>query len=458
MSDRARLRARAATAILFGLALCSWTASSLVLSGTEILGHDEVRYAITARDWLAGHAVRWNYVPYGMNLIAAPGVAAGGSPHALRAVSVALGLGFVLAAAHLARRVAGARTAAWLVATLAGMASIVKRSAELLSDLPSALCLLVAIALLVDETDRDTGPRWRIVWVAPLFAAAFYIRYGTCIPTAVIGVAVAAVGWRSIAARPAPAIATVALLAVLLVPHLAMAIRLTGSPLGIVLESSTVIGSGFAAALVTYTTSNPFAYFGFTAPVLIVGILSIVRIRDRRRVLLWAIAILDIVALGLTPSPAVRYIVVGVALLALLGIDAIARAIAACTPRLRAWLGALAAVAIVAAWIATIIAANRLASTARTRAAHMLLEADAIRRDAAGAPCAVIGRHTTQLEWYSGCETVPIATADELRRRRIYVVIEAHSDWQPQLASLPSAKRIAIVDREDVTVMRLDPP
>lgn len=453
------LRSRTVTAALFGLGLCSWTASALVMSGAEVLGHDEARYAVTVSNWLAGHPIKWTYVPYGMNLIAAPGIAAGGSPHAFRAVSVLMGIGFVLAAAHLARRVASARTAAWLVATLAGTASLVRRSAELLPDQPSALCTLVAIALLVDEIDRDTGPRWRIVWVAPLFAAAFYVRYGTCIPTAMIGVAVAAIGWRTIAARPAPAIATVALLAVLLVPHLAMAIRLTGSPLGILHESSNLLfGEGFAAALVTYTTSNPFTYFGFTSPVLVVGILSIVRIRDRRRALLWAIAILDIVALGLTPTPAVRYIVIGVALLALLGIDAIEHALAACTPRLRAWFGAVAAVALVAAWVECQIVAYKLASSARTRADRLVLAADAVRRDAAGAPCEVIGRHTAQLQWYSGCENVLITTDDEIRRLRVYVVIEAHSDWQPKLANLPDARRVAIVDRPELTVMRLDPP
>lgn len=452
-------RSRVATAVLFGLALCSWTASALVLSGAEMLGHDEARYALSARDWIAGHAVRWNYVPYGMNLIAAPGVAAGGGPHALRAVSVVLGIGFVLAAAHLARRVASARTAAWLVATLAGTASIVKRSGELLSDLPAALFLVLAITLLVEEIDRtDDGPRWRIVAVAPLLAAAFYVRYGTCIPIAMIGVAAVAVGWRTIAARPAPAIATVALLAVLLVPHVAMSIRLTGSALGIVREGSTLMGAGFASSLVTYTTSNPFTYFGLTAPVLVAGVLSIVRIRDRRRGLVWAIAILDILALGLVPLAAVRFLVVGLALLALLGIDAIERAVAVRSPRVRGWVAALAAVALVAAWVESDLAAYLLATTARTRAARTVLAADAIRRDAAGAPCEVLGRHTTQLEWYSGCETVLITTADEIRRMRIYVVFEPHSEYQPRMESLPSAKRIAIVDRGDMTVTRLDPP
>lgn len=457
-SDRPWLRPHIATAILFGLGLCGWTASALVLSGVEILGHDEARYAISASDWLTGHAVRWNYVPYGMNLIAAPGVAGGGGAHALRAASVVLGIGFVLAAAHLARRVASARTAAWLVATLAGTASLAKRSAELLSDLPSALFLLLAIALLVDEIDRSRGPRWRVVAVAPLLAAAFYVRYGTCIPIAMIGVAVVAVGWRAIAARPAPAIATVALLAALLVPHLALSIRLTGSPLGILREGSTLMGSGFAGSLVTYATSNPFTYFGLTAPVLIIGLIAIARIRDRRRGLLWAIAILDVLALGFVALAAVRLLVVGLVLLALLGIDAIERAIAPRTPRLRAWVAGLAAVALLAAWIETHIAAHRLVRTARTRAARTLLAADAVRRDAAGAPCEVIGRRTTQLHWYSGCETVHITTADEIRRMRVYVVIEAHSDWQPDLANLPGAKRIAIVDRPEIAVMRLDPP
>jgi CheY-like chemotaxis protein len=308
------------------------------------------------------------------------------------------------------------------------------------------------------EIDRETGPRWRVVWVAPLFAAAFYIRYGSCIPVTVIGVSASAIGWRAIARRPAPAIATVGLLAALLAPHIAMAIRETGSPLGIISECTSAIHTGSSASLVTYVTSNPFTYYGFTAPVLIAGIVSVTRIRDRRRALLWVIAVLDIVALGLTPIPQARYIFTGITLLALLGVDAIKRAIAGRPARVRTWLGVLAAVALAVSWLYTAVAVYRLAASAETRMASTVLASAAIRRDAGGAACEVLCRHTTQLQWYSGCKAVYEATAESIRHARTYIVIEPHTDFQVDPHELPSPRVITILDRPNVTVTRVDPP
>lgn len=448
---------RRTTAIVFGLGLAGWLASAVLLWSAPVLGHDEAQYAIAAHDWLAGNPVRWVYLSYGMNLVAAPGVLAGGGEQALRVLPLLLGVGFLVAGAHLARKVTSARTAAWLVATFAGTLSIAKRSSELLSDLPAAACLLVALALIVDELDRDTGPRWRVVFTAPLFAAAFYLRYGSCIPIAMIGLAAIAFGWRSIARRPLPALATVALLTALLVPHLAYAIRETGKPLGIMLESTTVIGSGIGASLVVYLTSNPFAYYGFTAPILAGGIASIIQIRDRRRAFLWTVALLDLVAVGLTPTPQARYIVTAMVLFGMLGIDAIDHLLASRPPRVRVAVAALAGIALLASWAETIIAVHRLASTSSERYAPTLLAASAIRRDTAGQPCEVICRHTTQLAWYSGCANALDASPESIRRAHVYVIIEPHGEHQPDLQGLPSPKLVTVLDDPTVTVTRVDP-
>jgi hypothetical protein len=352
--------------------------------------------------------------------------------------------------------VSSSTTAAWLVATLAATLAIAKRSAELLSDLPAALFLLVALALLADELDRPTGPRWRVVWVAPLFAAAFYIRYGSCIPIAMIGLAAIGFGWRAILARPAPALAVVGLLAALLVPHLALAIRETGSPLGIMLESTTVIGSGLGASLVTYTTSNPFVYYGFTAPIFVAGIVSIVTIRDRRRAFLWTVAILDVLAMGLTPTPQARYIVTGLVLLALLGIDAIERALATRPPRLRVAIVAILAVLLTGALVQTELAVHRHAATSSERSATTLAASEAIKRDAAGAACQVVARHTTQVEWYSGCVAIGWPTAEALRDHKVYVVVEPHGDGQPVLWGLPGTHLVTVLADPEVSVTRVD--
>src|SRR5262245_44185559 len=102
---------RRATAIIFGLGLAAWLVSAVIASSAGALGHDEAQYAIAAHDWIAGAPMQWLYLSYGMNLVAAPGVLAGGGEQVLRILPLLLGVGFVLAAAHLARKVASARTA-----------------------------------------------------------------------------------------------------------------------------------------------------------------------------------------------------------------------------------------------------------------------------------------------------------------------------------------------------------
>ena len=88
------------------------------------------------------------------------------------------------------------------------------------------------------RVDIDPEYPWQTIGNdAPLYAAAFYLRYGSA---PVIAGAIAAAGlvwWRTIAARPLPALAALALLAALGAPHLVRSVLATGSPLGI-LETS----------------------------------------------------------------------------------------------------------------------------------------------------------------------------------------------------------------------------
>ena len=106
----------------------------------------------------------------------------------------------------------------------------------------------------------------------------------------------------------------------------------------------------------------------------------------------------DIVALGLISHAQPRYIFFGLTLLLILGIEVIRRAI-----ETRRVIAAAAATAVVVSWFIVVNGqlkrdGYRLETTAATRAA-----AAAIRADAGGAPCLVVGDAFTQLEWYSGC-------------------------------------------------------
>jgi hypothetical protein len=441
------------TALLLVAGLVAWTASTAIawLAGPP-LGHDEAQYTLDGKDLLEGREPRWFYLSPGTSLLAVPGILAGGGEIALRLPAFVLGIGFVLATAALAWRCFGAATAGWVVAVLAGMRSYARLGGELLSDLPATACLLAATAVLAVEVTREEGPRWRTLLAAPLLAAALYLRYGSCVPIAILGAASLGFGLRSIARRPAPVVAAAALFLLLLAPHAWRAIETTGSPLGILLDSKSVTPrDGLADGLVAYVTVNPFLAYGALAPpLLLAGLLAIARFRERRTALLWTIAVTDIVAIGLISQAQIRYIAYGTALLVVLGVDVLRRWIEARAPRARTALGAAAAVAIAASWVLVARAQLRMPARRIATTRSTLDAAAAIRADAAGAPCQLVGRDYTQLEWYSGCRssTWPWAA---LGRDRIYVVV-APPDAPGEVHGAPRV----VLERGDVIVTRYD--
>jgi hypothetical protein len=439
--------ARRVLLALFAAGLGAWivNAAILWLSGAP-LGHDEAQYALAAHDALAGAPPRWFYLSTGMTLVAAPGVAAGGSEIALRALPFLCGIGFALALAQLARTTfgpagnAGAEIAAWTLGVVAGTRSYMRLGAELLSDVPATACLLAGTVVVVHEVMRDDGPRWRALVAAPFLAAALYLRYASCVPIAILGVAALALGWRTIVRRPWPIVGALALFAALLVPHAARAVEATGSPLGILLESGRVPLNAYAGeGLVTYLTMNPFYYYGVLAtPLMIAGLVAVWR-ADRRVRLLWIVAIADFIAMGLISHAQVRYVFYPTSLLVVLGVGTIWHAIRARPPRVQRAAFFVAAMAIATTWIAIGIShtRHRAGRTAGNRAT--LIAAEAIRADAAGARCLVTGDHYTQLEWYSGCRVEDVSPADSVARRLlVYVVLDPKAPTIPNLADFPA--------------------
>jgi hypothetical protein len=439
------MRARLPT-LIFAAGLLVWIVNAAIiwLAGSP-LGHDEAQYVLSAADLLAGDPPRWFYASSGMSVIALPGAMLGGEI-AARFPTFVLGIAFVLAAAGLAWRTYGAMTAAWVVAVLAGLRSMMGMSADLLSDLPATAFLLAGTLVMVTEVIQRTELRWRVVLAAPLLACALYLRYASCIPIAILGVATLVLGWRAIARRPLPIIATAAAFLVLLVPHLRTAYAETGSPLGILLASKDVPGkTWFAQGLATYVTANPIHYYGLlAAPVFLAGLGAIVRFRDRATLLLWIVAVTDIAALGVVSHAQARYIFFPLALLVILGVETIRILIGE-----RRVLAIGCAIAVVAAWVLVATgqvyrSAHRWETTATTRAA-----ASAIAADASGVTCHVVGDAFAQLEHYSGCRS---STWPWDTHQRVYVVrtptsapVETHGT--PRV----------VLERPDVSVTRYDP-
>jgi len=379
---------------LLGAALLGWAAvAAMNLIAGPPLGHDEAAFAIVAR----GGADIWLYRSRGVAYLADLGVALGGADWQMRLASAVVGLGVVLAVYAVGRAVFSARTGAWAAAVIAGAHPMVIRNAELLSDLPATAAVLAGVAVIAAELGRPEGPRWRLVLAAPAFAAALYLRYGSAPVIAIAALSALVLWWRTIAARPGPVIATAAGFVVLLLPAAVYSLHQTGTVLGVLrLSSGVPYRPYWGAGLVTYMTSNPFAYYGaLVAPVMLAAILGLARtLRGRGPWFLAIIGFGQLLAIGLPIHAQPRYVFIAVALMVVLGVEAL-RPLA--RPR-------LALVAVAAAWLGVAIAGILLNRAIAHSRGAILAAAAAIRADHRAGSCTVIAPKVPQLMWYARCD------------------------------------------------------
>jgi hypothetical protein len=363
------------------------------------LGHDEARYALDARDWIAGEPTRFWYSGGGMTLVAAPGILAGATERALRLVPLILGTGFLASAYLCARHTCGPITAGWTVGVLAGSRTMTTHGAELLSDLPSAGCLLLAIAILLVELGREDGPRWRVLGIAPLFAAAFYVRYGSVVAIIAISAAFALVGLPALLRRPLRIAATVGLFAALLLPHALHSLELSGSVTGVLRGCSDMQGP--STGLSEYMRT-PLAFYGpiFTA---LMFVAIVAAPRHRLIVALQLASVFHFAIMTLQGPAYARFVYLPTVLLGMLGIDAVVRLLQHVGPRTRiaATVAALATVS--GAWVVTFVRIPYHDRARRHKPREVLEQARKAR--ALEHPCALTysGPDALRLEWYSGC-------------------------------------------------------
>lgn len=380
---------------LLAAALLAWIAMTLVgLALNSVLGHDEAAFAIAARG--GAPAGGWLYRSDGTIAIAKLGLALGSAPWQLRLPSAVLSASVVVAVFGVGRAAFDARTGAWAAALIAGAHPMVLRGPELLSDLPAMAGLLGGIAILVGELDREGGPRWRIVAAGPIFAAAFYVRYGSA-PVVAIAIAAAVLVWRrAVIARPIRVLAMVVVLAVLVIPHLLRSVDATGTMLGILKVSAGMPRRAYVGeGLVTYLTSNPFMFYGFLiAPVAAAGLGGLPWVRRKAPWYLAIVAIAQLVSLGLESHGQPRYVFAATALLVVLGVDRLA---AIAWPRVA--LGLVAS-----SWLGVAIAIVLDHHYLDQEYAPIVEAARLIRASTGDRPCAVVASIAPQLMWYSRCE------------------------------------------------------
>ncbi len=428
--------------LLFAAVLVLFAAGLVRQLGVDApLGPDEAIYATGGREVTDGvpASAYGLHRPVGMKWLAAPGVAAGGSEAALRGLGVLCSLGFLVAYRAFGARVAGPWPAAWAAAAMATSFGFMRRGGELLSDVPSLLLLVLVLHLVVRELDRPSArPGAALLAIAPLAAAAFYVRYGVTSALAGAVGAAGAIWWRSIAEGWRVALATAALFVLLLLPHVLHSLGETGSALGILEVSGAAAHRAYLGdGLVHF----PLALVAEGGPIvtalLIAGLVhGARRLRGRREpavAFVWLASVFQIVATGLMVHAEFRYFFFGVVGLVLLGARAACQWAAG---RRRA--GPIAAAVVLLAFVVThevnVRRYRRLAAVRDVEAGAGRL----ITREARAERCWVLTSEVPAVGWYSRCTARPVNTRpDRLPSGRRFLVL-----FERDPASEAAAERI----------------
>lgn len=385
------------------------------ISLEQILGFDESIYAATSRSWVLGtpNSAWSSDRPPGISVLAAP-IAWSGWDAGLRLIGLGFGLGAVLAAWALARRLGGPAAgvlAALLVATVPGLQL---NAGLLLTDVPSAAVILVVMLVLWRQLEERPRADRGLLLLAPLIAAAFYLRYGASVPVLFLS-ATAVVLWpgRLLAAWRLT-LATAGLLLLLLMPYLAQSTLMHGDPFAIVLSAQSLAAAAYPGeALLHYWRLLPSELAGVVgAWFLVLGVLAwpfriLLRGLDDRGVraqtFLLLPAIGQLLLLGIVTLPQVRYVLLPVVLILIAG-SVTAVDLGALLSH--AWRRTVATGLIVAIFVTGIGSAAvmiRLQAEVTPLSMHLVDAARIIRDDAAGRSCSMLGYPPPELTWYSGC-------------------------------------------------------
>ena len=391
------------------------------------MGWDESVYGLTARSWVAGTPLT------GWALHRSPGMPALGtipllfvqSDAVMRGWGVAFGMGMIVAVWAVGRRAGGSATGLLAAAAVASVPDLQADAGRYLTDVPSTALLLTIVLVLLWQLTRPAAPGRGLMLAGALAAAAFYVRYGSSVPIALVGV-VALVAWFDRLRRvPALVGAAILLLGVLIAPNLITATLATGKPWGVALSASHLAAPAYPGqALPVYAglfggdlAGSAIALLAWAA---IVGwlatIVDAVRLRRatttlRILTLLVAPAIGQGLLLGIVALPQTRYIFFPIVLLTIGGSLVITRATVAVARGLPTIARAVRLPALVGIVVIGLLLAAASGGVARvgrdTRLARSSLDiidiGTAIAADAAGRSCSVLTYLVPEVTWYTRC-------------------------------------------------------
>ena len=251
-------------AILIGVVVVFAIGVVMAVAVNTAFGYDESVYAVAARYWVAGTpASGWDiHRPPFLSVIGVLPTLLGGQEWQFRLVGAAFGTATVVATWWLGRMVAGPAVGLIAAVAVAAAASFQRESGVFLTDVPSTLVLLITTGWLFRHLNGPRPIGRSFLWLAPLAATAFYLRYGAVIALVALGIAAIGVsgrrvrdGWRWVGL-------TLLLLAVLAIPHMIFATAVRGEPWGIVLQAGNVVDDARQLPLLDYLGWLPSTLFG----------------------------------------------------------------------------------------------------------------------------------------------------------------------------------------------------
>jgi 4-amino-4-deoxy-L-arabinose transferase-like glycosyltransferase len=440
--------------ILTGIVLAFGTIVTLGMAADVPFSADESVYALGARAFLqGGPSTGWTYErPPVMAALGTIAIQLGADETAFRVFGLVFGLLAVLAAWWLARGISGRTAGLFAALAVASIPTVQVDAGLFLTDVPAtALVVLLAALLWRRFEGRDPlGPG--LLWLVPIAAAAFYIRYGVIIPLAALAVTVPIVWPRQfLGARQQVAVALAAA-AVLLIPYLIASIGNTGVPLGIPVGSEDRAAPPYpGAALLQYLAWLPEPLVGIIAPALAVlaVVVTVQRLAHAARLRTWdratraltflvLPAAIQIAVLGLFALPQERYAFPPMMLLTVAGCVAIVD-----VARMRAAVGRALALAVAAAVLVSFVASaadiTQRAGSRSDTLAWVRQVGQEIDAHAAGT-CSVLASDVAQVTWYSGCATIgygDLSVAEEdakLSGTDRFMVVRRDGRLQPSAA------------------------
>ncbi|MCA1588699.1 MAG: glycosyltransferase family 39 protein, partial [Chloroflexi bacterium] len=437
----------------------------------QVLGFDEAVYAATARAWVLDTPnTAWvSHRSPGISALAVH-MAAAEWDAGVRLVGFGFSMGAVAAGWALGRRLAGAAAGVLAALLTTAIPSLQLNGALFLTDVPSATGILVLMLVLWRQVEERARPSAALLWLAPLAAAVFYIRYGASVPILFLAVTTFLLWGRRLLDAWRVTLATAALLGLLLVPHLVQSTLLHGNPLAIALSAQTGASPAYPGeALREYLRMVPSEIAGPVGGLLLaLGVVAWpirVLLRGlgdrsvRAHTFLVVPAVGQFVLLGLVALPQARYVLLPVMLLLLAGA---LTAVDAGRWLSRAWRTTLAAglaAAVVVGAVGTAAVMIRLQAEVTPASSHLIDAARLIRGDADGRPCSILGYPTPQLIWYSGCAAQhfgypPVAgRASTLSGERRYLLLSTTvTDREP--AGALRDEYLQLVEPQPVAIAR----